>query len=77
MGKFVDQKDRRSDNDALYGGWTSIVSGPQAGKAGVFEDVTTLSGGYPLIVTVRTLDARSELLSVNYTDCRPAGRPSR
>jgi len=71
---FVDNKSRRSDNDALFGDWVDVVSGPSSGRYGVLEKGATFSGadGYPVTVVIRTRDARNELLTLNYSDLRPS-----
>jgi hypothetical protein len=70
----VDQKDRRSDNDALYGGWCKIVSGTYSGRAGAYVDALAYSANYPSTILVQTRDAKNELITVNYSDARPATR---
>lgn len=68
-----DQNDRRNDNDVMYGHFAHIVSGPHEGRYGVLDYVeTTGKDGFPDKVQVRTRDDEAELLTVKYTDLRPA-----
>lgn len=64
---------RRTDDDVLTGEWADVVGGPEAGRRVAFQRTVTVGeGGYPDQVVVRSRDDRDELLTVNYSDLRPA-----
>lgn len=68
---IVDGRNRRSDDDALQGGFAKVVSGPHAGKHGTFDEVVTHGyDGYPETVVLRTRDGNVPLI-VHYPDLRP------
>jgi hypothetical protein len=75
MGRFPDNKDRRDDTDALYCNWCTGVAGVFSGKFGTIENILTVSGGFPALVSVREGLASSRLFTANYSDLRPASRP--
>ncbi len=64
------------DERAEYGGWAEIVSGPHAGRYGVYTANFLERNGRPEIIMIKTRDANEDVLRVNYRDCRPstAGR---
>ena len=68
---IVDSRSRRSDHDALEGGFCVIEKGKYAGRVAVLEKVL-LRGekGYPTGVQVRTRDADSVLVSLPYENVR-------
>jgi hypothetical protein len=70
----VEGRNRRSDDDALEGGWADVVSGDFAGRHGVFDYVVTYSpdDGYPATVALLTRDEMNEHLIVSYSDLRPS-----
>jgi hypothetical protein len=71
----VDNRTRRSDDDALLGGWVDVVSGEHQGRFGSYRDTAQVcSDGYPKTIWVRTRDADNLLLEVAYEDVRPAER---
>jgi hypothetical protein len=69
----VDNFTRRDDNDALLGGWVDVVAGDHQGRRGWYmADLTNdPETGYPSTVLVRTRDADSIDVDVNYADIRP------
>lgn len=69
----VDGRNRRSDNDALEGGFCQVVDGRFKGRKGVFVSVTKHdpNTGYPTQVVVRTRDNEYQHLSVPYSSIRP------
>lgn len=70
----VDNKTRRSDEDAIEGGWVDVVSGDHQGRRGAYEQTLTRdpATGYPATILVRSRDAENEPLVVDYEDARPA-----
>ena len=73
----VDGRNRRSDDDALEGGFCEIVAGEHDGVHGTFDQVVEYDhAGYPVKVLVKPRDAATATLVVNYSDVRPdsAGR---
>jgi hypothetical protein len=53
----VDNKNRRSGDDALTGGWVEIKTGHNQGKYGTFiQSVETDSTGYPTKILVKLRD---------------------
>ena len=72
----VDNKSRRSDDDALEGGWVDVVSGEHKGVRGAFASVTDYDPktGYPKTILVRNRDHASDTgdVAVEYADARPA-----
>lgn len=70
----VDNRARRSDDDATLGSFVDVVDGEHAGRRGVFASVVShlKKDGYPERVLVHTRDARNEFLSVLYKHVRPA-----
>lgn len=68
-----DATDQRNDSDVMYGHFARVVSGPHEGRYGVLDYVeSTGKDGYPDRVIFRTRDDEAELLTVKYTDLRPA-----
>ena len=71
----VDNRTRRSDEDALLGSWVDVVSGQHAGRFGSYrETLTSGDDGYPSRILIRTRDAANELLEVDYSAVRPSER---
>jgi hypothetical protein len=68
----VDNHNRRSDDDALYGSFVDVVSGDHEGRRGAYEQTLSHDAktGYPATILVRTRDAQNEGLVVNYGDVR-------
>lgn len=63
----------RTDDDVLTNHFCNVISGPQAGRYGVYTNTASLGDdGYPDEVVVRTRDAVDENLIVKYSDIRPA-----
>jgi hypothetical protein len=63
----------RDDNDAVTDRFCQVVSGPYAGRYGVYLSTASLgTDGWPETIVVRTRDAEDENLVVNYSDCRPS-----
>jgi len=74
---IVDGRTKRSDDDALEGGWVRVVDGEHAGRRGALLHVEERGAdGYPTRCIIRTRDAMNQLLSVAYEHLRPthAGR---
>lgn len=73
---IVDNRTRRSDDDAMLGSWVDIVAGEHQGRFGHYYDTasTDAATGYPGEVLVRTRDARNEILQVLYSQVRPSER---
>lgn len=71
---IVDGRNRRTDDDALEGGFANVVSGPHAGRFGALMYVTERGeDGYPTKCVLRTRDAYNQFLAVDYADLRPSG----
>ena len=72
----VDNRTRRSGDDALLGTWVDVISGPNAGRFGSYVDTVhhDAETGYPTVILIRSRDARNELLEVAYEDVRPSER---
>jgi hypothetical protein len=60
--------DTRGINDAVEGHFVKVVSGPHEGRYGTLIRV----GVNPAESVLRTRDKRTDLLSVDYADLRPA-----
>lgn len=60
--------DTRGVNDAVEGHFVDVVAGPHEGRYGVLISV----GANPKESVVRTRDANTDLISVDYNDLRPA-----
>lgn len=75
----VEGRNRRTDDDALEGGWAVVVSGEFAGRRGTFDYVVDYSAvdGYPETVALLTRDERNEHLIVSYADLRPSAAGGR
>lgn len=68
----VDQRTRRSDDDALEGHFVDIIDGDDKGRRGTFDRVTEYgTDGYPKRILVITRDERNEPLDVPYEYARP------
>jgi hypothetical protein len=70
----VDGRNRRSDDDALEGGFARVESADSKhdGTIGVFESVVSYGDdGYPEEVLFRTRDSASQLVSIPYDQLRP------
>lgn len=72
----VDNRTRRSGDDALEGGWVDVVSGEHKGLRGAFLSVERYDKktGYPATIRVRNRDLTGDVdtVVVNYADARPA-----
>lgn len=72
----VDNRTRRSGDDALLGSWVDVIGGPNSGRYGSYVDTVhhDAETGYPTVILIRSRDARNELLEVAYEDVRPSDR---
>lgn len=71
-GVFVNNFNRRSGDDALFGSFVDVVAGEHEGRRGhYFQDVSHGSDGYPDRVLIRSRDEDNLPLEVNYSDIRP------
>lgn len=72
----VDNRTRRSSDDALLGSWVDVISGPNAGRFGSYVDTVhhDAETGFPTVILIRSRDSRNELLEVAYEDVRPSER---
>ena len=69
----VDNRTRRSDEDAIEGAFVDVVAGEYKGRRGAFASVleSDPKTGYPTLILVRTRDADNLLIPVKYADVRP------
>ena len=71
----VNNATRRSDEDALEGGFCEVVAGEHKGIFGTFVQVVEREkDGYPKTILVRNRDFHKDvdLITVPYSDVRPA-----